>query len=94
MIGAFHLAFVFQFQLSGDRRQCGVKIADAWDNDLLVVANGAALRVGNHVLGDRNRQALAHARTLVDLFILSRGKGNVFDHFANVFRNSQFAAVA
>ena len=50
MVGALHLTFILQFEFAGNRRQRGVHISNARNNNFFVAPNGPALGVGNHIL--------------------------------------------
>ncbi len=54
----------------------------------------APLGIRYHVLDCRDWQALAHATSFVDLFVIARRKRDPLDHFLHIFRNMQPRAIA
>src|SRR6202011_2565291 len=72
VVRAFHLAFVLQFEFARDRRERGVDVADPWHDKFLLMRQRAPLGIRNHVLDRRDRQALAHATSFVDLLVVAR----------------------
>ena len=53
----FQFAFVFQLDLSGNRRYRGIDIGDARNDVILAGHDRAALRIADHILQTGNRQA-------------------------------------
>ena len=94
VVGAFHLAFVFQFEFAGDGRQGRVDVADARNDDSFPMSKCAPLGVRDHVLGGGNREALAHARALINFFVFPSKEGDPLDHLLHVFGNLQTGAMA
>ena len=91
-VGAFQLAFVFEFQLAGDGGNGGVDVGDARGGVGFVVARGALLGAADHGFHAGDGQALADAGALVDALIFARQKGDLLDDFAQVVRHVKFAA--
>ena len=84
LLRAAQLAFVFELELAGDRRQRRIHVGDARHDDVLALRERAALGVGDDELERRDRQPLADARPLVDLAIRARLEGDLLDHLAHV----------
>src|SRR6266481_2572954 len=91
-VGAFELAFVFQFELAGDGRKSGVNIGDARNGIFLTDAGGTLLGVANHAFQRRDWQALAYARTAVDALVFTGLEGDFLDDFAQVAGDVDFAS--
>src|SRR5215469_14882738 len=85
-IRALHLAFIFEFEFSGNRRQSGVDVADARYDEFLLISNRASLGIGDHVLHRRDGQALADARALVDLLIFASRESDALNNLLHVAR--------
>ncbi len=81
---AAHLAFVFEFHFSGDARERGVDVADAGDDEGLVVEEGAAFGVRDDEFQGGDGEALGAAAALVDFLVLACGEGDLFDDLADV----------
>src|SRR5260221_11227885 len=79
-VGAFGLAFVFQFELAGDGRKSGVNIGDARDGSFFAGTGGALVGVANHAFQRRDWQALAYARTAVHALVFTSLEGDFFDN--------------
>ena len=94
VIGALHLAFVFEFELAGDGGQRGVDVADARDDYVLLMRERAALGVGDHVFHRGDGQTLAYAGTLVDFLVFARDEGDALDDFLHIVRELQTRTVA
>src|SRR6185437_45281 len=84
IIGAAQLAFIFQLEFAGHRRNGGVDIGDARDGRGIAAADGALLGAAEHVFDRADRQALAYAGAAVNSLILARLKGDLLDDFADV----------
>src|SRR5262249_6892507 len=87
--GADLFAFVFQLDLSGDRGNRGVNIADSGGDYGLVVMQCAPLGVRHDALHHCDRQALADAGAFINAFIVTRDERDLFDDFADGFRNQK-----
>ena len=87
VVGAAQFAFVFQLELAGDRRQRRIDVGDARHDDGLAGQQRAPLGVRDDVLEQRDRQALADARSLVDLRVLPRLERDLLDDFADEVGN-------
>ena len=87
LLGPAQLAFVLELELAGDRRQRGVDVGHARDDELFAVGERAALRIRDDQLERRDRQALADAGSLVDLAIGARLKRHFLDDLAHVVRD-------
>ena len=57
------------------------------------MTNGAAFGVGDDILHTGNGEALADARTLVNLLVLAGGEGDSFDDLANVLWDHELVAI-
>ena len=82
-VGPAQLAFVFELELAGNGWQRGVNIRDPCHRRHFAGHQRATLRVRCDVLQNADRQALTHARALVDAAIRSRLKRDLLDDFAN-----------
>src|SRR5262245_35558145 len=87
--GADLFAFVFQLDLSGDRGDRGVNIADPGSDYGLVVMQCAPLGVRHDALHHCDRQALADAGAFINAFIVTRDERDLFDDFADGFRDQK-----
>ena len=87
LLGAAQLALVLELELACDRRQRRVQVGDARHNDLFARRQRAPLGIRDHELQRRNREALADARSFVDLSLAARLKRNFLDDLAHVGRN-------
>src|SRR5262245_57065979 len=87
--GADLFAFVFQLELSGDRGDRGVNIADPGSDYGLVVMQCAPLGVRQDALHLCDRQALADAGSFINAFIVTRDERDLFDDFADGLRDQK-----
>src|SRR5437667_6794125 len=90
-VRAFQLAFIFQFHLSGDRRECGVDIRGARNGVFLSDAGGPLFGAAYHAFERGYWQPLAHTRAAVHAFVFACLKRNLFHHFPQVCRYFHFA---
>ena len=93
-VGTLHLAFIFQFQLAGDRRQSSVDVANTRNHKLLPVPDGSPFGVGDHIFHGGDGQSLAYSRTLIDLFVVAGSECNPFDDLLHVLRQVHLIAIA
>src|SRR5262249_12985211 len=68
-IGTLELPFIFQLDLSGNRRQGGINIGNAWNDLSFPCHNGPPFGIADDILETGNGQPLTHAGTLVDPLI-------------------------
>ncbi len=61
---------------------------------LVIVLDRPPLGIRDHILHGRNRQALAHARPLVNFLVFASGKCDSFDDLLYILRNMQLVPVA
>ena len=94
VVGALHLAFVFEFEFAGDRGQRSVDVADARHHDFFIVTNRAALGVGDHVFHALKSAAAGSRRSACRFSCLRGRRRRSLDHLANIFRELQLVAVA
>ena len=83
VFGALQLAFVFELDLAGERRQRAVDVADARDGRRFAVHERPPLGVRDDAFERRDRQPLADAGPLVDLLILARLERDLLDDLAH-----------
>src|SRR5262249_24185815 len=93
LVGALHFTFVFEFQLSGDRRHGGVNVTDTWHDQLLVPMDRAALRILDHVFHAVDGEALAYARAVVHLLVLARAKCDPLNDLLHVLGNAKLITI-
>ena len=90
MVAALQLAFILQLDLARDRGKRRIEIDDARHSQRLTRLQRAALRVREHVLHHRNRQALRDTGALIHLLVLAREKRKLLHHFGDVDGNLRF----
>src|SRR6266478_990524 len=91
-VGAFELAFVFQFELAGDGRKSGVNIGDARDRIFFADTGGALLGIANDAFQRGDWEALAYSRTAVDALVFAGLEGDFLDDFSQVAGDVDFAS--
>src|SRR5271157_2637714 len=85
-VGAFELAFVFEFQLPGNSRKRRINIGDTRHRSLFASASRPLLGAADETFKRRNRQALADPRTAVNALVLTSLKRNLFHNVAKISR--------
>src|SRR6185369_6695699 len=86
-VRALQFAFVFQFQLAGDRRKRCVDVYNPCDTAFFAVTRGTLLGVADHAFQRSDWQPLAYSRSPIDALVFARLKRDLFHDFAQIFRH-------